>query len=212
MQYKNYYETLHISPSSSADEIKKAFRHLALLHHPDVTNNDELKAERFRQIEEAYTVLSDTDRRRAYDATHFFSNKKNGPVTLESIMAQTNKLRKYLASMNHSKLNYDTIELEVENILSEQVINLLSRSSDYKTVESIVLGFNEIIFHLPYWTMQSYTNRLMVLAMGNAILQEQLLLNLQRKKKEMLWDKYKATLAIGIAVIICLLMVVLSRL
>lgn len=62
----DYYELLGVSKSASADEIKSAYRKLALKFHPD-RNKEEGAAEKFAQINEAYAVLSDTEKRAHYD-------------------------------------------------------------------------------------------------------------------------------------------------
>jgi DnaJ-class molecular chaperone len=67
MDYKDYYKILNISRGASADEIKKAFRKLARKHHPDVNPGDKKAEEKFKEINEAYEVLSDPDKRRKYD-------------------------------------------------------------------------------------------------------------------------------------------------
>ena len=61
MDYKDYYATLGINKSSSADEIKKAFRKLAVKYHPDRNPDDKPAEERFKEISEAYEVLSDPE-------------------------------------------------------------------------------------------------------------------------------------------------------
>jgi len=63
----NYYETLGVSKSASADEIKKAYRKLALKYHPDKTNGDKDAEAKFKQISEAYAVLSNKEKRQQYD-------------------------------------------------------------------------------------------------------------------------------------------------
>lgn len=67
MDYKDYYKILNVSRGASADEIKKAFRKLARKHHPDVNPGDKKAEEKFKEINEAYEVLSDPDKRRKYD-------------------------------------------------------------------------------------------------------------------------------------------------
>lgn len=67
MEYKDYYKVLGLEKSASAADIKKAFRKLARKHHPDVNPNDKDAAERFREINEAYEVLSDQEKRKIYD-------------------------------------------------------------------------------------------------------------------------------------------------
>jgi molecular chaperone DnaJ len=63
---RDYYEVLGVSRSASDEEVKKAFRKLALQFHPD-RNKDEQATDRFKEINEAYQVLSDQDRRAQYD-------------------------------------------------------------------------------------------------------------------------------------------------
>ena len=67
MAKRDYYEVLGVSKSASADEIKKAYRRLAMKHHPDRNKGDDSSEARFKEAKEAYEVLKDDDKRAAYD-------------------------------------------------------------------------------------------------------------------------------------------------
>jgi curved DNA-binding protein len=67
MAKKDYYEILGVPKSASEDDIKKAYRKLALKYHPDRNPGDKQAEEQFKGINEAYAVLSDKDKRKEYD-------------------------------------------------------------------------------------------------------------------------------------------------
>ena len=69
---KDFYATLGLSENADSDEIKKAFRALAKRYHPDANQGDESAAERFKEIGEAYSVLSDEEKRKKYDQMRRF--------------------------------------------------------------------------------------------------------------------------------------------
>ncbi|SDU04978.1 curved DNA-binding protein [Verrucomicrobium sp. GAS474] len=79
IQFQNYYEKLEVPRSASAEEIKKAFRKLARIHHPDVAKNKAAGEARFKEINEAYEVLGDPEKRRRYDELGENGQAEAGP-------------------------------------------------------------------------------------------------------------------------------------
>ena len=67
MSKKDYYDILGVSKNSPADEIKKAYRKLAIKYHPDKNPDDKASEDKFKEAAEAYEVLSNPEKKQRYD-------------------------------------------------------------------------------------------------------------------------------------------------
>src|SRR6266852_6915310 len=78
----DYYELLGVPRKASAKDIRTAFRKLARKYHPDLNPGDKSAEEKFKQLQEAYDVLSDTKKRQMYDQYGFYSDNipQGGPA------------------------------------------------------------------------------------------------------------------------------------
>src|ERR1700681_4178691 len=81
---KDYYETLGVKKSASAEDIRKAFRKLARKYHPDVNPGDKSAEEKFKSLSEANEVLSDPKKRKIYDQVGFYSDNIDPATAQES--------------------------------------------------------------------------------------------------------------------------------
>ena len=66
-KHRSYYDVLDVAPDASEDEIKKQYRRLALRYHPDKNVDGAMTADVFKEVNEAYSVLSDVSKRARYD-------------------------------------------------------------------------------------------------------------------------------------------------
>src|SRR2546428_8949254 len=77
---RDYYEVLGVGRQASPEDLKRAFRKIAMDSHPDRNPDDAVAHERFKEASEAYTVLSDPDRRRSYDLFGHAAVGSGGPA------------------------------------------------------------------------------------------------------------------------------------
>lgn len=74
-----YYRTLGVQPGASQDDLKKAYRALAKKYHPDLHPGDQEAETRFKEVNEAYEVLGDPDKRKEYDAKQQTAQRHQAP-------------------------------------------------------------------------------------------------------------------------------------
>ena len=93
MPTKDYYETLGVAREASGEEIKQAYRALARKHHPDVSEDKSVAEHRFKEINEAYEVLSDPNKRAQYDR---FGSAGNGARRRRFRLRSIGRFRRHL--------------------------------------------------------------------------------------------------------------------
>lgn len=74
MATENYYETLGVEKKATPEEIRKAYKRLARKHHPDLNPSDKVAEDRFKKVQEAYSILNDPKKREVYDQYGFYSD------------------------------------------------------------------------------------------------------------------------------------------
>src|SRR5271170_5916078 len=76
---QDYYQTLGIARDAGEDDIRKAYRKLGRKHHPDLNPGDKAAEDRFKKVQEAYDILSDSKKKQMYDQYGFYSENGMPP-------------------------------------------------------------------------------------------------------------------------------------
>jgi curved DNA-binding protein CbpA len=114
---ENYYDILEINKSATPEEIKEAYRKLVKIHHPDINGG---KDEKFKQISEAYSVLIDPEKRKAYDSGKYEPVEKLAAYNIltETLFRMVTDFLVENKSINYPKF-IKKLETEIENIKKE---------------------------------------------------------------------------------------------
>ncbi|XP_052180319.1 uncharacterized protein LOC127793581 [Diospyros lotus] len=112
--YKDYYKILEVDYDATDEQIRLNYRKLALKWHPDKHKGDNAVTEKFQQINEAYTVLSDPDKRLDYDLTGYFEIDKY-------------TLREYLTRFKGMILTCNGLGMSHSSICSQQLMESTER-------------------------------------------------------------------------------------
>lgn len=128
MIFKDYYKILRVSPSATENEIKKAFRTLAIKYHPDKNPNNKEAEEKFKEINEAYNVLIDKDKRKKFDEIRNLKSKK-----FKKENFQSSKSHNFDFSYKNNTQSYEDPKKMWEEFKRDYNINNLRFSDFFKS-------------------------------------------------------------------------------
>lgn len=130
--YKDYYSVLGVNKSATGDEIKKAFRKLAVKYHPDRNPDNKAAEEKFKEISEAYEVLGDTDKRQKYDQFgRYWQSSPSG--SRQSPWGNATPRNPNVGVSNFDFGNYGSFDEFINDLLGRPFGNTTSRSTSAGT-------------------------------------------------------------------------------
>ncbi|MDB5248875.1 MAG: hypothetical protein JWQ40_3269 [Segetibacter sp.] len=215
MSFKDYYKILEVSPAATYAEIKKSYRRLALQFHPDKNFGNQLYEAKFREIQEAYQVLSDLKKRNDYNTQRSYqadSEKKKSyqQVTPQTILNQTIDFRKKIAVLDPDRMNKLALFQQIEHLLARHNILILQQNNDQKLNRRII---EEILFcsrFLPFPHVEKICFQLTALAGTDNTMYRKIYNFSKEVRLRHAWDKYKVLAAVVLAIILCLVIYFLS--
>lgn len=223
MPSRDYYVVLNVQPQALPEEIKTSYRKLALQYHPDRTGGDVRAEALFKEINEAYGVLSNLQKREEYNSLRNAYNARpvtnnaskpnytqntqrtKPPVTGKTILFQSTHLRGVVENANPFAINTDHLFAKIESIISDAHIYILLNENK-RVITSRVL--HEILISckpLPQNYFNAITPRLYRLAGNDAIMRNAVQQAIKQKKQDFFWQKYKFWWVLIVTLIICLL-------
>ena len=208
---KDYYKILELPTTSSLQEIKRSFRRLAQQYHPDKNDGSNMAAARFREIQEAYKVLSDPKKREAYHYQRWYVRSTgkpfaSAPLTPANILQECRVLQQYVASMNIFHLRYDAVSLHIRELLTPNAIGILheqhNAALNHQIIESVLTSARP----LPKKYFIPIAELLLQVARDDTAARSTIEQALLFKKQHHLWHKYKWVVMLIITATICWLM------
>ncbi len=212
MALKDYYKILEISSTASPVDIKKAYRRLALKYHPDKNFGNELYEAKFKEISEAYNILSDTTKRKDYNfqrnnqSQSYSKRKTYSPTTPQTILNQAIEFRKKVAVLDQHRMNKGALYEQIQILLSRQNIHLLQENNDPQLNKRIIEDIMFCSRFLPFVHVERICFQLTALA-GPDNYMYQTIYNFSKQIRiQSYWNRYKIIAALIVALLFCLLM------
>jgi len=159
---KDYYYILGINKSASINEIKVAYRKLSKKFHPDMNNGDKYFEDRFKEIQEAYEVLSDSSKRKDYDWRYTNFNKNTHTNKDEELRRKEaeqkrkeEKFKREIEAFEREKSNYKN---QPKETIEVNLIKLIFDSKLFKSINNAINSFREAIGKIYYTIKKTVIN------------------------------------------------------
>jgi molecular chaperone DnaJ len=208
---KDYYGILGLQPSASTDEIKKAYRRLALQYHPDKTPGDPYAAEQFAAIKEAYETLTNTSKKSVYLQQRWYhqasGKKRYQPVmTPVTILQQTLELDKYVAGLDVHRMDKQGLFDHINELLDDAAIEKLKSFNDPVINQQVVHHILKSIKVLSFFQAKKIIDKMDIPLTDRSEVENFLLV----QKRSEVWDKYRIWIVLLIVLLLCLLIFFIS--
>lgn len=208
MAIKDYYKILDVEHDAGLQDIKKAFRQLAMKYHPDKNGGNQFAAAHFREIQEAYHVLSDYGRRIAYNQQRWYSQSTRiksspEPTTPQHILARCRQLSLYVYKMNAYSLNQQSLYEYIVHLLSETTIELLLSWNDPSINKQIITEVLQASDPLSFKYMEKIALPLVRLAGTDNNIIENIYSYVRERKLISYWKRYQILFIFLLTLIIC---------
>lgn len=211
MQLKDHYKTLGVKPGSAPQEIKKAYRVLAVKYHPDKNPGSQLCEVQFKEVNEAYSVLSDAGRRAAYDEERWLSGMGsrttyNEGVTPNWLRNVCLELNSSLAQMDTHRLSQSTLQAYMMMILADGHLGMLQAENDVETNRSIVQELLKASGRLEHGYLQMVLDGLVVVAGDDAATQQAIAAYARERERQELRQQWFPFIVLGVTLALCAFM------
>lgn len=208
---KDFYKVLEIAPKATEGEIKKAYRKLAFKYHPDTNPTDQYAQEYFRQIQEAYNILSNPTLRIKYDEERWLAGMSNrasekDAVTPEWVLQEAIKLRSHMYTVDTYRMSHSALNDYIFLLLSNDHMAILKKGEDQSVKEGIISEILKATKGLKYLYMKNVALRLQELAQSN---EEQLAMihnNIRQRERAAKWQKAMPFIVLLIVSALCIAM------
>ncbi|GAC1448569.1 MAG: hypothetical protein NVSMB7_10170 [Chitinophagaceae bacterium] len=216
MQLKDYYKTLRVPPTATLPQIKKSYRQLALMYHPDKNPGNAVAEATFKEIQEAYETLIDPGKREEYNYKRWYSRSikdifVNEPLTPAAILNRCIRLKNYMQTVNTLRVDVDGLSHHIRQILNDQNMDILQQFNDENINARLVEAILRPASVLPFDYIAPIASRLLRVAGNNDALAAQVQNFVSSQKQKNNWQKYGAVFVIVITIILCLAIYMIGR-
>lgn len=211
MQLKDYYKTLEVPPGAAAEDIKRSYRRLAFQYHPDKNPDNAFADAHFKELQEAYAVLSHPHKRSAYDQERWLSGmgykvRHQQAITPQWILQEAKKLQQHMQVIDTYRMSHLALQEYVLLLLSDSNMSVLQRYNDVPMNHEIINVLLNATQKLGYKYRLNVAVRLRLLAADDEHAKTTIANQLQRHYNQHRLGRYMPLIVVLIVLLLCVLM------
>jgi molecular chaperone DnaJ len=213
---KDYYKELEVTPLATVQEIKQAYRKLAFQYHPDKNPGNTFAEAHFKELQEAYSVLSNTHKRRKYDEVRWLNgmsmrSRTEQHVTPQWVLEECKKLSKHMAGVDTYRMSHSALEDYILLLLSDAHMSVLQQQNDIETNRQIILEILVATHRIHAKHMKAISGYLVQLANGDTDMLVAINNQVKQREQHEKRDKYMPWWIVIATILLCLLMFIYGR-
>jgi hypothetical protein len=206
---KDYYTILELPPSASPDEIKKAYRRLALIYHPDKNNNDPYAVVQFTEIKEAYETLMHPAKKDLYLQQRWYAQslgqrRKQEIVTPVTVLKQLLELDRYTSRLDVHRMDKEGLYQYLISLFGDSTILMLNSFHEESVNKEIIHTALKTGHYLTLNNAKDLAERLKKIAAGNKDLSTNIEEFIHRASRNEYWEKRRVWIIVVIVITLCL--------
>jgi molecular chaperone DnaJ len=207
MRIKDYYKILAVPADASQPDIKKAYRRLALLYHPDKNAGNPAASSYFRELTEAYEVLSDEVSRENYNYrrwNHRVSRKKyTAPAhSPKDILAECIVLKEQVSGMDIFRMNPEALAFQVQETLSLPNMEILQQFNEIDITRKVIRELLYVTDPLDFRYLKNIGEKLRLLSDKDPESYALVNKTMTHKRRKEKWEQYKLPFMAAIALLL----------
>lgn len=206
---KNYYEILEVFPGSTIEVIKKSYRRLALQKHPD-TNPDEKSAKIFYEIQEAYAVLSNPEKKHDYDVNNGFYRKKENLVSATILINELLRFNNHVKKLDVDRMDKEALLFHVNNFIHPEQIEIYIRENGESALQKYLWLVLDTTSSVSYKKMEPVFQQLENFKFSDEDVNKTIRTFKLQSRKRYIWSKYSPWIVILLTLVLCFFIFTLS--
>jgi curved DNA-binding protein CbpA len=217
MRVKDYYKILEVAPGATEADIKRSFRKLALRFHPDTNDGNKYSEAWFRELQEAYAVLTDPDKKENYLQERWLAQslgqplEKIVPLTPNTVALEALQVSKSVMEMDHFRMDHRALAGKLLGVLTDEKIHMLQAFNDKQATREVATQMLQASAPLDYKYLPDFFRQMQKLCASDAAFSATLEHTKRQRQQAYWWERNQWWVMLAGTFLLCAIIYLISE-